>query len=152
MNEIAALEIDRSSLLRMSLSRKRLYETRGRENGALNRILGWIKAEDPRGFIPKNVTIGRDDDDFVINYYADGMRYRVLNDGTCLISSADWTKTFDREIAEMSHVIDTILADDLLEFSMSVLGEDDVKFTRARTNDDDNDGLYDEIRVGIAGS
>lgn len=150
MNEIAKIRIDPLSAATMSLSRKRLYETRKRPDGALNRILGWIKAENPRGFSQDGITLGGDDDDYAISYYADGMRYRVMRDGRCLVSSADWTNRCETEQSELQQVIETIIADDIVESMRNVVsGMPDAQMNIAKPIDKDGDGYYDSVMIGL---
>lgn len=78
LSRIATAEIDRADAMKRFMSFERLRATRGDANGPLQRIIAWFKSEDALNFSTSHMRLGRANDDYVVLYYFEGMRWKIM--------------------------------------------------------------------------
>ena len=113
MITIATAEIAWVSILNEALCRQRLAETRNNENGALHRLVSHIKQEDAKSFEISNITLGKEEDNFLFLYYANGVRYKIFKNGEIMVASADVDEDMSSPENEFKEVINMIVADEI---------------------------------------
>lgn len=156
MAKIATLEISKKDAMEMFCSVERLCANRNDENGALQKLIEWLKQEEGGDKFKMKVgkvqrlRFGSPSDDFVLLYYFNGKRYKVRKDGKAFVSSADAEDTCDRIEESLQAVIDTILNDELRKCIGRAVVQNGGKLAKAKARDVE-DGIRTDMIVGIVG-
>ena len=125
MKTIASFGISRAEAMRCVFSLRRLYDTQSDKDGALARLIAFFKRDNPRLFKMSNIRLGRKADPFVASYYQEGIRYRLMKDGSVSVETADDlddTSALEREMAE---AVDAIIANEMAKMAAEALASEE---------------------------
>lgn len=148
--KIAEVGIRREDVASIVFSLEYLGKTRKRADAPLQQLIKFFKAEDPHRFNIKMVRLGSQSDPYVVSYYQEGVRYRLMKDGSCEVSSADATDDMSLVVRQMSNVVDTIIVDELVKRAHRILdGEDKITPGRSKISDD-NDGQHHNVLLAVS--
>ena len=149
LNRIATAEIDRADAMKRFMSFERLRATRGDANGPLQRIIAWFKSEDALNFSTSHMRLGRANDDYVVLYYFEGMRWKIAKDGHAFVSAADADNMCKREERDLQLLIDTILNDEIARAMAAAFKRSgNIRCGRAKHVAEDQ-GYYTKTLLGI---
>ena len=152
MLTIATIEIDRTSVFNAAFSKKRLAETRNKQNGALNRLLTWIKSETGRTEQDiSSIRLGGDEDNFLFLYYVNGTRYKIFKDGTCMVSTGDSLENLISQNASFNRLVNMIVADEINARMKAALKKNDIALAKTVPNNVDDEGMYCQLLSGVVG-
>lgn len=148
--KIVEFTVPRKSMMDKAFSRERLYETRSNSDGALQKLLSWMRRGDVLAFERDGwVRLGREGDNFVILCYCLGIRYKLMKDGTALVSSADPEEDFAKEREEFEKIVDTILIKETDLAVRTALSNTDISCKTTKFLDLDGDGTCRKSHMGI---
>ena len=122
MKTIVSFGISRAQAVSQVFSLRHLYDTRDDPEGPLSLLIAFFKQDAPRLFKIANVRIGRKGDPFIVSYYQEGVRYRLLRNGEASIESADDDADMSGYEDQMYRVVDEIIVKDLTRRMRNALG------------------------------
>lgn len=151
MRTLVTAKMSKSALMDTVFSRAHLYDTRNDEDGPLSQIQKWLRREEGGvRFDLSHMKLGRDGDDFVMLYYFEGKRYKILKDGHAFVSSADADDMCEDIEKDLQTLIDTILNDELVKIVAQASANAGARIGRVKSAGDDPD-IRTESIMGIVG-
>lgn len=130
-------------------SREYLFQTRNDEDGPLQKMRAWLYQEEGgRHFDLSHMKLGRDGSDYVMLYYFEGKRYKILKDGTAFVSGADADDMFEDVERDLQNLIDSILADELVKVLARSSNQVDAVCGKAKVVSEDPE-VRSSLMVGI---
>lgn len=148
--KVAALGIRREDVVSVVFSIKYLSATRNKSDAPLRRLIKFFKAEDLRRFNMKMVRLGHRDDPYIVSYYQEGVRYRLLKDGRCEVESADAENDMNLVSQQMSDAVDTIIVDELVGRANSILDGVDKIIPGKSKISDDNEEQHHNVLLAVS--
>lgn len=149
MQGITQIKMRREDLMSVVCSREHLFETRNDEDGPLQKMRDWLYQEEGgRHFDLSHMKLGREDSDYVMLYYFEGKRYKIMKDGTAFVSGADADDMFEDIERDLQNLIDTILNDEVVKILSRAAASSGAVCGKAKVLGDDPD-VRASTMVGI---
>lgn len=147
--KIATAVINKADAMDIFFGYERLRKTANNPNAPLQRIFTWFKEENARTFSTKNVHLGKPDDDYVMIYYFEGVRYKIDRLGNATISTADADVFKDELEHDFQVLIDTILNDEMVSCMRQIAQASGAQASGVKYNDT-QDGAHTQAIMGIS--
>lgn len=149
MQGITQIKLRREDLMSAVCSKEYLFKTRNDKNGPLQKMRDWLYQEEGgRHFDLSHMKLGSDNSDYVMLYYFEGKRYKILKDGTALVSGADADDMFEGIEKDLQNLIDSILSDELVKILSRAAVQAGAACGKAKVLGDDPD-VRSSVMVGL---
>ena len=155
MANIFSFQVSKQDAASMFLSPRYLKATAARPDGPLNLIQDWFKAEEGHLIFKvqdgkvRRMRLGGESDDFVILYYHDSKRYKILKTGEAFVSSADADNMCARQTRDLQNLIDSILNDEMRKALGRAVAQNNAKINAMKVLDK-REGVRGNVIVGIS--